>query len=134
MNTNTQAPSLDQLRAKASAAIGNAKHDVDVAANQIRGTASELTDAVKSDMQQLVESAKVSGKAELAAAAERLSSYLGAIADSANALKQKSREQVQLVADTTDAYVHDKPWQSVAIGAGIGAAVGFALGCLATRR
>ena len=84
--------------------------------------------------QQLVESARASGKAELAAAAERLSSYMGAIADSALALKQKGREQVQLVADTTDAYVHDKPWQSVAIGAGIGAAVGFALGCLASRR
>lgn len=134
MNTNAQAPTLDQLRAKASAAIGNAKHDVDAAASQIRDTASELTDAVKSDMQQLMESAKASGKAELAAAAERLSSYMGAIADSAIALKQKGREQVQYVADTTDTYVHDKPWQSVAIGAGIGAAVGFALGCLATRR
>ena len=134
MNSNTQAPTLDQLRAKASAAIGNAKHDVDAAASQIRDTASELTDAVKSDMQQLMESAKASGKAELAAAAERLSSYMGAIADSAIALKQKGREQVQYVADTTDTYVHDKPWQSVAIGAGIGAAVGFALGCLATRR
>ena len=134
MNSNTQAPTLDQLRAKASAAIGNAKHDVDAAASQIRGTASELTDAVKSDMQQLVESAKASGKAELAAAAERLSAYMGTIADSATALKQKAREQAQYVADTTDTYVHDNPWQSVAIGAGIGAAVGFALGCLATRR
>lgn len=134
MNTNTQAPTLDQLRAKASAAMGNAKHDVDAAASQIRDTASELTDAVKSDMNQLMQSAKASGKAELAAAAERLSSYMCAITDSATALKQKGREQVQLVADTTDTYVHDNPWQSVAIGAGIGAAVGFALGCLATRR
>ena len=134
MNTNTQAPTLDQLRAKASAAMGNAKHDVDAAASQIRDTAGELTDAVKSDMQQLMQSAKASGKAELAAAAERLSSYVGAVADTATALKQKGREQVQLVADTTDTYVHDNPWQSVAIGAGIGVAIGFALGCLATRR
>ena len=134
MNTNTQAPTLDQLRAKASAAMGNAKHDVDAAASQIRDTAGELTDAVKSDMQQLMQSAKASGKAELAAAAERLSSYVGAVADTATALKQKGREQVQLVADTTDTYVHDNPWQSVAISAGIGVAIGFALGCLATRR
>ena len=132
MNTTTN--NLDQLRAKASNTIGDVKHDVGVAAQQMRETASNAGDAIKTDMHQLIESAKASGKAELAAAAERLSSYVSAMTDSAIALQQKSRDAVKQVAETTDTYVHDKPWQSVAIGAGVGAAIGLAIGWLAARR
>jgi ElaB/YqjD/DUF883 family membrane-anchored ribosome-binding protein len=134
MNSTVQNPTLDQLRNKAAGTISDVKNDVSSAANEIRGTASTMTSNVKSDIQQLMDSAKTSGKAELAAAAERLSSYMSTIAESATAMQQKGREKVQQVAESTDTYVHDKPWQSVAIGAGIGAAIGFALGCLATRR
>jgi len=134
MSTNAQNPTLDQLRSKAASTLGDVKHDVSSAANQMRGAAGEATEAVKADLYQLMEMAKTSGKAELAAVADRLSGYVGAIAESATALQQKGREKVKQVAETTDTYVHDKPWQSVAIGAGVGAAVGFALGCLATRR
>lgn len=134
MNSATHNPTLDQLRSKATGTISDVKNSVDNAANEIRGTASEMTSNVKSDIQQLMDSAKTSGKAELAAAADRLSDYMSSIADSASAIQQKGREKVQQVAASTDTYVHDKPWQSVAIGAGVGAALGFALGCLATRR
>jgi ElaB/YqjD/DUF883 family membrane-anchored ribosome-binding protein len=134
MNSATHNPTLDQLRSKAAGTISDVKNSVDNAANEIRGTASDMTSNVKSDIQQLMDSAKTSGKAELAAAAERLSGYMSSIADSASAMQQKGREKVQQVAESTDTYVHDKPWQSVAIGAGVGAALGFALGCLAARR
>jgi len=125
---------LDQLRAKTAATMNEAKDDVSQAAQSLKSTASHLSDNLKADLQQLVTSAKTSGKAELAAAAERLSEYMHAMAESANALQQKGREQIKHAADATDTYVHDKPWQSVAIGAGVGAAVGFALGCMTTRR
>ncbi len=134
MNSATHNPTLDQLRTKAADTISDVKNSVGSAANEIRGTASDMTSNVKSDIQQLMDSAKSSGKAELAAAAERLSGYMSSIADSATAMQQKGREKVQQVAESTDTYVHDKPWQSVAIGAGVGAALGFALGCLAARR
>ena len=134
MNATVSNPTLDQLRNKAAGTMSDVKHSVDNAANEIRGTASDLTDDVKSDLQQLVASAKSSGKAELAAAADRLSGYMSAIADSANAMQQKGREKVKQAAETTDSYVHDNPWQSVAISAGVGAAIGFGLGCLAARR
>lgn len=134
MNSTVPNPTLDQLRKKAAGTISDVKNDVSSAASEIRGTASTMSSNVKSDIQQLMDSAKTSGKAELAAAAERLSGYMSSIAESATAMQQKGREKVQQVAESTDTYVHDKPWQSVAIGAGIGAAIGFALGCLATRR
>ena len=134
MSTNAQNPTLDQLRSKAATTLSDVKHDVGSAANQMRGAAGEATEAVKADLHQLMEMAKTSGKAEFAAIAERLSGYVGAIAESATALQQKGREKVNQVAETTDTYVHDQPWQSVAIGAGVGAAVGFALGFLSARR
>jgi ElaB/YqjD/DUF883 family membrane-anchored ribosome-binding protein len=134
MNTNTASNNLDQLRASAAATMDEAKHDLSHAAHDVKNSAVHLTENLKSDMQQLLASAKTSGKAEIAAAAERLSEYMSAIADSANVMQQQGREKIKHVAQTTDTYVHDKPWQSVAIGAGVGAAVGFALGCLATRR
>ena len=136
MNTtlNTASNNLDQLRTNATNAMNDAKGDVSQAAHNIQNTATDLSDNLKADLQQLVASAKTSGKAELAAAAERLSEYMHVMAESANAMQQKGREKIKHAAEVTDTYVHDKPWQSVAIGAGVGAAVGFALGCMATRR
>ena len=132
--TTTTSANLDQLRNKATATLGEVGHDIENAGQQIRCTASDAVDAVKSDMQKLIESAKASGKADLAAAAERLSGYASTIADSASALQKKTRETVNQVATNTDTYVHDKPWQSVAVGVGVGAAIGFALGCMTARR
>ena len=132
MHTTTQA--LDQLRSKTSATLGNVAEDVGAAAHQIKDATTHAGEAIQSDMMRLLESAKSSGKAELASAAERLSLYLNAAAESATALQKQGRDAVRYAADTTDTYVHDKPWQSVAIGAGIGAVVGFALACAVTRR
>jgi len=134
MDNNNPTSNLDQLRAKTASSLGDVKQDVKSAANDVRAAASNGAHALKSDMQQLLESAKASGKIELGAAADRLSSYLDSIATSATELQQKGRERVKLAAETTDTYVHDNPWQSVAIGAGVGAALGFALGCMSTRR
>lgn len=132
--TNTTSNNLDQLRAKAASTMSDAKDNVSQAAQNIQSTASHLSDELKADLSQLVTSAKSSGKAELAAAAERLSEYMHMMADSANAIQQKGREKIKHAAEVTDTYVHDKPWQSVAIGAGVGAAVGFALALMTTRR
>ena len=44
-------------------------------------------------------------------------------------------KQAQLAADATDEYVHENPWQSIAIGAGVAALIGIAIGVmLADRR
>ncbi len=134
MSSTAPTQTLDQLRSKASATISDVKHGVENAAGEIRATASDLSDNVKSDLQTLVASAKASGKAELAAAADRLSGYMSAVADTAATLQQKGREKVQQAAETTDTYVHDNPWQSIAISAGVGAAIGLGIGVLISRR
>lgn len=131
---NTTSNNLDQLRAKTAATMSDVKDDISQAAQSVQSSAAHLSDNLKADLNQLVASAKTSGKAELTAAADRLSEYMHVMAESATAMQQKGREKVKHAAEVTDTYVHDKPWQSVAIGAGVGAAVGFALGCMTTRR
>jgi ElaB/YqjD/DUF883 family membrane-anchored ribosome-binding protein len=47
-----------------------------------------------------------------------------------DAVMEKTRESVQ----ATDAYVHENPWQTVAMAAGLSAVVGAAIGLLLCRR
>jgi len=43
-------------------------------------------------------------------------------------------ERARAAARQADDYVHDHPWESIAIGAGIAAVVGIVLGLLISRR
>ncbi len=56
-------------------------------------------------------------------ARERLQDIQGAAADRA-----------RVAARQADDYVHDHPWESIAIGAGIAAVIGIIVGLLASRR
>ena len=55
---------------------------------------------------------------------ENLSSARLKLADAEAALKEKSRE----VARATDDYVHDHPWKSIGVAAGVGLLVGLLIG------
>lgn len=55
---------------------------------------------------------------------ENLTSARHKLADAEAALKEKSRE----VARVTDDYVHDHPWRSIGVAAGVGLLVGLLIG------
>lgn len=55
---------------------------------------------------------------------ENLTSARLKLADAEAALKEKSRE----VARATDDYVHDHPWKSIGVAAGVGLLVGLLIG------
>lgn len=55
---------------------------------------------------------------------ENLTSARHKLADAEVALKEKSRE----VARATDDYVHDHPWKSIGVAAGVGLLVGLLIG------
>lgn len=55
---------------------------------------------------------------------ENLTSARHKLADAEAALKEKSRE----VARATDDYVHDHPWKSIGVAAGVGLLVGLLIG------
>ena len=84
--------------------------------------------AVINDAEHLLRSAAAEGgeragalRADLEA---RLRSVRGRLADLQGTVSGYSRAAY----DTTDNYVHESPWQSVAIAAGIGAIIGLVAG------
>lgn len=59
---------------------------------------------------------------------ERLSARMAQAKDSLGALQATATEKAKAIGHATDDYVHDHPWQAVAIGAGIGVIVGMLIG------
>ncbi len=49
-------------------------------------------------------------------------------------LQGVAAERTREAARQTDEYVHDHPWESIAIGAGIAAVIGLVVGLLLSRR
>ena len=43
--------------------------------------------------------------------------------------RSRLQQSVRDVADTSDSYIHDKPWQSVSAAAAVGIFIGILLGC-----
>ncbi|KPF48400.1 hypothetical protein IP87_03075 [beta proteobacterium AAP121] len=59
---------------------------------------------------------------------ERLQERLAQSKDSLLALQESATEKAKAVGHAADDYVHEHPWKSVAIGAGIGVIVGMLIG------
>lgn len=59
---------------------------------------------------------------------ERLQERLTQSKDSLLALQEAATERAKAVGHAADDYVHDHPWRSVAIGAGVGVIIGMLIG------
>jgi len=59
---------------------------------------------------------------------ERLQERLSQSRDSLLALQATATEKAKAAAHAADDYVHDHPWKSLAIGAGVGLIVGMLIG------
>lgn len=59
---------------------------------------------------------------------ERLAERLAQSKESLLALQDAATEKAKAVGHAADDYVHEHPWKSVAIGAGIGVIVGMLIG------
>lgn len=59
---------------------------------------------------------------------DRLQERLAQSRDSLLALQESATEKVKAAGHAADDYVHENPWKSVAIGAGVGLIVGLLIG------
>jgi ElaB/YqjD/DUF883 family membrane-anchored ribosome-binding protein len=59
---------------------------------------------------------------------ERLRSNLGRAKDSLVDMQAVAGEKVKAAGYAADEYVHENPWRSVAVGAGVGLVVGLLIG------
>ena len=90
--------------------------------------------AVMSDADQLLQLVTEEG-------GDKANAFRGKVEHKLSAAKQKLfdledavMEKTKATAHATDEYVHENPWQTVAVAAGLSAAIGAAIGMLLSRR
>jgi len=89
----------------------------------------ELRDFL-SDIEDLVKATASLTGGELERAKEKLGARVAAAKEQLDELTAEVSARAVKTAKATDTYVHDKPWQSIGVGAGLG----FLLGFLVARR
>lgn len=89
------------------------------AANKVEGLVSETGDALHRNGAAAANTARKAFRG-------KLSAVRGALADAPHAV----RDKYETVSESMDDYVHDRPWQAVAIGVGLGVGIGIGLGIL----
>ena len=106
------------------------------------GNTRAAKDKLLEDFGVVIEDSQALLKAMAAAPSERASALRGdherKLAEARKRLEElqdSALERGREAARQTDEYVHDNPWQSIAVGAGVAAIVGIAIGVmLADRR
>ena len=87
-------------------------HDTEQLLKSLASAGGEKTQALRASVEQNLIHAK-----------ERLREY-----------QEMAIERTRAATKATDAYVHENPWQSIAIGTAVGAVVGVVVGLLLNRR
>jgi ElaB/YqjD/DUF883 family membrane-anchored ribosome-binding protein len=93
-------------------------------------TAQKLMDdlrAVVSDAEALVAATAGEAGGQTESARKRAAESLAHARARLQALEQQAKERVTAAVHEADHYVHENPWQSIAVAAGVGALVGFLL-------
>jgi len=94
----------------------------------------EEFDAVVTETEQLLKSiAGASGDKAVALRAS-VEQGLAAAGDRLAKIREASVNKAGAAAHATDEYVHDNPWRSMAVVAGVGALAGLAVGLMIARR
>ena len=97
-------------------------------------TAKELASGISnefksflSDVEDLVKQTTTLTGEDLSRAKDKLSARIGAAKDTVTAAGVAISDSARSAAASTNEYVHDQPWKSISIGAGVGLLLGFVL-------
>jgi len=89
---------------------------------------------VIADTEELMKSAAAVGGDKASALRASVEQNLKAAKAKLAQLEHAAVEKTKAAARATDAYVHENPWQSVGITAGVGVLVGITIGLLLNRK
>lgn len=89
---------------------------------------------VVNEAETLVKAIGDEGGAQMNQMRDRLSGAVSAARDRLMSWEREAAEFTRRAAASTDQYVHENPWKSVAISAAVGTSVGILLGVLISRR
>ena len=104
---------------------------MDQARQPFREDTNRLADdfrAVVSDAEQLLRHAATQAGDGYNEARQRLEASLAAAREELGALQQSAADGARRAGRATDGYVRDHPWESIAIGAGVGLLLGLLIG------
>ncbi len=90
--------------------------------------------AVMSEADQLLQLVTEEGGDKAKALRGRVEHNLNAAKQKLLDLEDAVMEKTRATAHATDEYVHENPWQTVAVAAGLSAAIGAVIGMLLCRR
>jgi ElaB/YqjD/DUF883 family membrane-anchored ribosome-binding protein len=106
------------------------QHVIEVTKDQL----IENFNTVVSETEQLLKSVANAGGEKAGALRASVEQNLAIAKDRLRDLQQAATEKTQAAAQATDDYVHEHPWQAIGIAAGLGGAIGVAIGLLLNRR
>ena len=90
--------------------------------------------AVVSEADQLLKLVTEEGGDKADALRSKVERNLNAAKDRLRGLEDAVMERTRATARATDEYVHENPWQTVGVAAGLSAIIGVVIGLLLTRR
>jgi ElaB/YqjD/DUF883 family membrane-anchored ribosome-binding protein len=89
---------------------------------------------VVADTEQLLKSVAAAGGEKSQALRANVEQSLKLAKEKLRDIQDEATERTRAAAKKTDEYVHDHPWQSLAVVAGVAAVIGVVLGLLLNRR
>jgi len=89
---------------------------------------------VVADTEQLLKSVAAVGGEKTQALRANVEQSLKVAKEKLREIQEDAAERTRAAAKKTDEYVHDHPWQSLAVVAGVSAVMGVVLGLLLNRR
>jgi ElaB/YqjD/DUF883 family membrane-anchored ribosome-binding protein len=87
-----------------------------------------------SETEQLLQSLATAGGETAEALRARVERSLETARQRLRKLEQQAMDATSAAARATDEYVHENPWPSIGVAAGLGAALGVVIGMLVSRR
>jgi ElaB/YqjD/DUF883 family membrane-anchored ribosome-binding protein len=96
--------------------------------NEGTGRLAEDFRKVVSDAEQLLRHAANEASQGYSDARQRLEASLAAAREELSSMEQTVADGARRAGRTTDGYVRNHPWESIAVGAGIGLLVGLLIG------